>query len=46
MVTHDDDIAAYAERIIRLRDGQIEIDERNGAYSPGSSEKEGDHARQ
>jgi putative ABC transport system ATP-binding protein len=46
MVTHDDDIAAYAERIIRLRDGQIEIDERNGAYSPSSSEKEGEHARQ
>jgi putative ABC transport system ATP-binding protein len=46
MVTHDDDIAAYAERIIRLLDGQIEIDERNGAYSPGSSEKEGEHARQ
>ena len=46
MVTHDDDIAAYAERIIRLRDGQIEIDERNGAYSPGSTVKEGDHARQ
>jgi putative ABC transport system ATP-binding protein len=46
MVTHDDDIAAYAERIIRLRDGQIEIDEQNGAYSPGLSPKEAEHARQ
>jgi putative ABC transport system ATP-binding protein len=46
MVTHDDDIAAYAERIIRLRDGQIEIDEQNGAYSPGVSPREAEHARQ
>jgi putative ABC transport system ATP-binding protein len=45
MVTHDDDIAAYAERTIRLRDGQIEIDERNGAYSPGSDQKEAERAR-
>lgn len=46
MVTHDDDIAACAEHIIRLRDGQIEIDEQNGAYSPGLSPKEAEHARQ
>jgi putative ABC transport system ATP-binding protein len=46
MVTHDDDIAAYAERIIRLRDGQIEIDEQNGAYSPALNLKEAEHARQ
>jgi putative ABC transport system ATP-binding protein len=46
MVTHDDDIAAYAERIIRLRDGQIEIDEQNGAYSPALNLKEVEHARQ
>ncbi len=46
MVTHDDDIAAYAERIIRLRDGQIEIDERNGGYSPRTTSEEVDHARQ
>jgi putative ABC transport system ATP-binding protein len=46
MVTHDDDIAAYAERIIRLRDGQIETDEQNGGYSPRTTLKEVDHARQ
>jgi putative ABC transport system ATP-binding protein len=32
MVTHDDDIAAYADRIIRLLDGQIDTDEQNGDY--------------
>jgi putative ABC transport system ATP-binding protein len=30
MVTHDDDIADYAGRIIHLRDGRIEIDQQNG----------------
>lgn len=29
MVTHEDDIAHYAHRIIRLRDGLIESDEKN-----------------
>lgn len=29
MVTHEDDIAGYAERIVRLRDGLIETDETN-----------------
>jgi putative ABC transport system ATP-binding protein len=29
MVTHEDDIAHYAHRIIRLRDGLIEWDRRN-----------------
>jgi putative ABC transport system ATP-binding protein len=28
MVTHENDIAAYSRRIIRLRDGLIESDER------------------
>jgi len=28
MVTHDDDIARHAKRIIRLRDGLIVLDER------------------
>jgi putative ABC transport system ATP-binding protein len=28
MVTHENDIAAYSKRIIRLRDGLIESDER------------------
>jgi len=31
VVTHDRDIAAHAERIIYLRDGKIERDERKGA---------------
>lgn len=29
LVTHEEDIARHAHRIIRLRDGEIEIDERN-----------------
>src|SRR5947209_11904534 len=29
MVTHENDIAAWAKRVIRMRDGEIEIDERN-----------------
>jgi putative ABC transport system ATP-binding protein len=29
LVTHEDDIAAHAHRIIRLRDGLLETDERN-----------------
>jgi putative ABC transport system ATP-binding protein len=29
MVTHENDIAAWARRVIRLRDGSIESDERN-----------------
>jgi putative ABC transport system ATP-binding protein len=29
MVTHEDDIAPYAHRIIRLRDGLIEWDHKN-----------------
>ena len=29
MVTHEDDIAHYAHRIIRLRDGLVETDEIN-----------------
>ncbi|MBN1953691.1 MAG: ABC transporter ATP-binding protein [Anaerolineae bacterium] len=31
MVTHDSDCAEYAERVIILRDGLVEIDRRNGA---------------
>ena len=30
MVTHDDEIAHYADRTIRFRDGQVEVDQRNG----------------
>jgi ABC-type lipoprotein export system ATPase subunit len=29
MVTHENDIAAWAKRVIRLRDGLVETDERN-----------------
>ena len=29
MVTHENDIAAWARRVIRLRDGRIESDERH-----------------
>lgn len=32
MVTHDPDIGARADRIIRLRDGKVEEDFRNGAH--------------
>jgi putative ABC transport system ATP-binding protein len=46
MVTHDDDIAAFAGRIIRLRDGQIETDEQNGGYSSQTKLKEVEHASQ
>jgi putative ABC transport system ATP-binding protein len=31
LVTHEEDIAAYAKRIVRLRDGQIESDQPNAA---------------
>jgi hypothetical protein len=29
MVTHENDIAAWAKRVVRMRDGKIESDERN-----------------
>jgi putative ABC transport system ATP-binding protein len=44
MVTHDDDIADYAERTIRLRDGQIETDERNGSLPPPKITEDMEHA--
>lgn len=34
LVTHEEDIAKHAHRIIRLRDGMIESDEKNGAVKP------------
>jgi putative ABC transport system ATP-binding protein len=40
MVTHENDIAAWAKRVIRMRDGAIETDERNlerTTYSEGST---------
>ncbi len=33
LVTHEEDIAAFTQRIIRFRDGQIISDERNGGKS-------------
>ena len=30
MVTHESDMAAYAKRIVRFKDGRIESDEQNG----------------
>lgn len=29
LVTHEEDIASYAKRIVRLRDGRVELDEQN-----------------
>ena len=31
MVTHENDIAAWARRVVRLRDGMVESDVRNDA---------------
>jgi putative ABC transport system ATP-binding protein len=31
LITHEDDVAAHAQRVIRIRDGQIIADERNQA---------------
>jgi putative ABC transport system ATP-binding protein len=38
MVTHENDIAAWARRIVRLRDGQVESDERNHERPPEAFE--------
>ena len=43
MVTHADDIADYAQRIVRFRDGRIETDRKNGNHDPLSKSKEMDH---
>ena len=40
MVTHADEIAAHAQRIIHLRDGRIETDHQNGDFSPIAVVKE------
>ena len=37
MVTHEDDIAHYAHRIIRLRDGLVESDKKNESVNRGVS---------
>ena len=40
MVTHENDIAAWARRVVRMRDGHIESDVRNERplVKPGSRE--------
>src|SRR5262249_11928417 len=35
MVTHENDIAAWAKRVVRMRDGEIESDVRNGSHRHG-----------
>ncbi len=43
MVTHEDEVAAFTKRIIRLRDGLMEFDRANetyGHYALGSSAEE------
>lgn len=40
IVTHEEDIARYAKRIVRLRDGLVESDAANPGYVPLSLEKE------
>jgi ABC-type lipoprotein export system ATPase subunit len=37
MVTHENDIAAWARRAVRMRDGHIESDVRNDDVPPGVS---------
>ena len=38
LVTHEEDVARYAQRIIRIRDGKVESDEKNtvSQYSQGN----------
>src|SRR6202035_1454921 len=38
MVTHENDIAAWARRVVRMRDGLVESDVRNEAAPPGAAE--------
>jgi putative ABC transport system ATP-binding protein len=44
MVTHEDEIAAYAQRVIRFRDGSIETDKLNGKSHSEEKLEEGPHA--
>jgi len=45
MVTHDEKIAAYAQRIIHFVDGRIETDRQNGKFKPHPSPtEEGNYA--
>ena len=40
MVTHEDDIAHYAHRIIRLRDGLVEWDKKNDHLLPPTTKSQ------
>jgi putative ABC transport system ATP-binding protein len=40
LITHEDDVAAYANRVIRLRDGQIVDDQRSMPDTAARSTKE------
>ncbi|MGD9092186.1 MAG: ABC transporter ATP-binding protein [Anaerolineales bacterium] len=44
MVTHEDEIAAYAQRVIRFRDGKLDTDEVNGYQTPNPEVVEEDYA--
>ncbi len=46
MVTHADDIADYAQRIIHFRDGRIETDRKNGSLDPSTNHEEMEHETQ
>ncbi len=37
MVTHEEDIATFAQRVIRFHDGRIEKDEQNGYHKPAAT---------
>ncbi|MCI0684203.1 MAG: ABC transporter ATP-binding protein [Gemmataceae bacterium] len=41
MVTHENDIAAWAKRVVRLRDGHVESDQRNDAPKIGQAPNPG-----
>jgi putative ABC transport system ATP-binding protein len=43
MVTHENEIAAYAQRIIHFRDGRVAIDKQNGVYPKVPEEQESAH---
>ncbi len=44
MVTHEEEIAEFAQRVIRFRDGVIETDKMNGHQDDGTSSSEAQHA--
>ncbi|MBI4400113.1 MAG: ABC transporter ATP-binding protein [Nitrospirae bacterium] len=44
LVTHDPDLAAYAERIVSLRDGRIESDQRSRVYSGSKASAPGEQS--